>query len=95
MVIRSYRYHIPVDLGTSLRHYTVDPINGTVLSSGNPFKYHEAVVFLQPMIPPKRFDIFPPDWGMLRQSRLRSEFSLTTCSIYILVQCNNTETCSL
>ena len=24
---------------------------------------------LQPMIPPKRFDIFPPDWGMLRRSR--------------------------
>ena len=24
---------------------------------------------LQPMIPPKRFDIFPPDLGMLRRSR--------------------------
>ena len=24
---------------------------------------------LQPMIPPKRFDISPPDWGMLRRSR--------------------------
>ena len=24
---------------------------------------------LQPMIPPKRFDIFPPDWGMLTRSR--------------------------
>ena len=24
---------------------------------------------LQLMIPPKRFDIFPPDWGMLRRSR--------------------------
>ena len=24
---------------------------------------------LQPMIPPKRFDIFPPDWGMPRRSR--------------------------
>ena len=23
--------------------------------------------YLQPMIPPKRFDIFPPDWGMLRK----------------------------
>ena len=22
-------------------------------------------LYLQPMIPPKRFDIFPPDWGML------------------------------
>ena len=26
-------------------------------------------LYLQPMIPPKRFDIFPPDWGMLRRSR--------------------------
>ena len=26
-------------------------------------------VRLQPMIPPKRFDIFPPDWGMPRRSR--------------------------
>ena len=29
--------------------------------------------YLQPMIPPKRFDIFPPGWGMLRRSR--SDFS--------------------
>ena len=35
----------------------------------NPFKCHEEVLYLQPMIPPKRFDIFPPDWGMLRRSR--------------------------
>ena len=40
------------------------------------------------MIPPKRFDIFPPDWGMLKKSRLRSEFSLTTYSTYILVHCS-------
>ena len=38
--------------------------------SGNPFKCHEEVLYLQPLIPPKRFDIFsPPDWGMLRRSR--------------------------
>ena len=37
--------------------------------SGNPFKCHEEVLCLQPMIPPKRFDIFPADWGMLRWSR--------------------------
>ena len=24
-----------------------------------------------PMIPPKRFDIFPPDWGMLRSRRVQ------------------------
>ena len=39
-------------------------------SSGNPFKCHEEVSYLQPMIPPtKRFDISPPDEGMLRRSR--------------------------
>ena len=38
-----------------------------LLPSGNPFKCLEEVLSLQPMIPPKRFDIFPPDWGMLRR----------------------------
>ena len=28
--------------------------------SGDPIKYHEYVLSLQPMIPPKRFDIFSP-----------------------------------
>ena len=35
----------------------------------NPFKCHEEALYLQPMIPPKRFDIFLPDWGLLRRSR--------------------------
>ena len=36
----------------------IDPM---LLPSGNPFKCHEEVLFLQPIIPPtKRFDIFPP-----------------------------------
>ena len=34
---------------------TVDPI---LFPSGNPFKCHEEVLYLQPLIPPKRFDIF-------------------------------------
>ena len=29
-----------------------------LLPSGNPFKCHEEVLYLQPMIPPKRLDIF-------------------------------------
>ena len=30
----------------------------------------KTVLYLQPLIPPKRFDIPPPpDWGMLRKSR--------------------------
>ena len=27
---------------------------------GEPFKCHEEVLYLQPLIPPKRFDIFSP-----------------------------------
>ena len=44
----------------SPRHYTVDPM---LLPSGNPFKCHEEVLCLQPLIPSKRFDIFPPLTG--------------------------------
>ena len=51
--------------------YPVDPYSAicddhthTLLSvpSGNPFKCHGGDLSLQPMIPPKRFDIFPPVW---------------------------------
>ena len=53
----------------ALTYYdTVDPML-LLIPSGNLFKCHEEVWSLQPMIPPKRFDIFPPDWGMLRRSR--------------------------
>ena len=30
---------------------------------GNPFKCHEEVLYFQLLIPPKRFDIFPPRLG--------------------------------
>ena len=42
---------------TTTRHYTVDPM---LSASGNLFECHEEVLYLQPLIPPKRFDIFPP-----------------------------------
>ena len=29
----------------------------------------DEVLYLQPIIPPKHFDIFPPDWGTIRRSR--------------------------
>ena len=32
-------------------------------ASGNLFKCHEKVLYLQPLIPPKRFDIFFPITG--------------------------------
>ena len=46
------------------------------------------------MIPPKRFDIFPPDWGMLRRSICVQIFLLTTHSTpfssqLLYVYCNN------
>ena len=37
-------------------------------------------LYLKPMIPPKRFDVFPPDWGMLRRSRRVQIFLETTRS---------------
>ena len=40
-----------------------------LLPSENPFKCHEQALYHKLVIPPKRFDIFPPDWGMLRRSR--------------------------
>ena len=40
--------------------YTVDPM---LSASGNLFKCHEEVLSLQPLIPPKRFDIFSPISG--------------------------------
>ena len=34
-----------------------------LLPSGSPIEYHEEVLYLQPMIPPKRFNIFSPLTG--------------------------------
>ena len=33
-----------------------------LLPSENPIETHEEFLFLQPMLPPKHFDNFPPDW---------------------------------
>ena len=55
--------------GDSPRHYNVDPMLLSMLHTINPFKRHEEVLSLQSIIPPKRFDISSPDWGMLRRSR--------------------------
>ena len=51
---------------------------------GNPFKCHEEALYLQPMIPPKRVDMFPPDWGMLKRSRCVQIF-LQTATIILLL----------
>ena len=57
-----------------------------LLPSGNPFKCHEEVLSLTAYtIPPtnnKRFDIFSPDWGMLRRSR-RVQIFLQTPYIHV------------
>ena len=58
---------LSVERWASTRHYTAGP---TLLASGNLFKYHEEVLYWQPLIPPERFDIcFPPNRGVLRRSR--------------------------
>ena len=64
----------------SPRYYTVDPM---LLPSGNPFKCHQEILYLQPLIPPKRFDISPPDWGMLGRSRCVQIFLLKNRAISI------------
>ena len=63
--------------GFLLRYCTVELM---LLPSGNPFKCHEEIVYLQPMIPPtKRFDILPSDRVMPRRSRcVSSDLSLKT-----------------
>ena len=47
------------------------------------------VLYLQPMILHKHFDIFPPDWGMLRKSRyvhcFLKEYNNTNCSTTVLM----------
>ena len=50
---------------SSPRHDTVDPM---LLPLGNPIKCHEEVLSLQPVILPKRFDIFFPLTGGCRRS---------------------------
>ena len=44
----------------SPRYYTVAPM---LLPSGNPFKCHDEVLYLQPMIPPKRLTFYPLTGG--------------------------------
>ena len=52
----------------------------------NPFKCHEEAWAWQPiMLPPKRFDIFPPDWGMLRRSRRVQIFLKNTYSYRTII----------
>ena len=59
-----------------------------LLPSGNPFKCHEEVLYLQPMIPPNVLTCFPFDWGMLRRSR-RVLIFLSNNSNIFLYQTNN------
>ena len=53
-------YYLLVLQQRQITHYTVDPM---LLPSGNPFKCDEEVLYFQLLIPPKRFDIFPPRLG--------------------------------
>ena len=55
-------------------------VDSMLLPSGNLFKCHEEVLYLQSMIPSKRFGIFPPDWGMLRRSIDTFRFFFKHCS---------------
>ena len=48
--------------GLSLYSITVG-FSLMLFPSGNPFKCHEEVLYLQSLIPPNRFDIFSPLTG--------------------------------
>ena len=59
MAINNVEVYI-ITVWVSLRYYTLDPM---LFPSGNPFKCHEEVLYLQTMIPPKHFDISPLTGG--------------------------------
>ena len=42
---------------------------------------------MQPMIPPKRFDICPPDWGMLRKCLDAFRFFFVNAIYRSILQC--------
>ena len=45
------------------------PLTQCYYHRGIRLKRHEEDLYLYPIILPKRFDIFPPGWGMLKRSR--------------------------
>ena len=50
-------------------------INETkLLALGNSIQFHEVGLYLQPTIPPKYFDIFPPEGALIRRSRCVQSF---------------------
>ena len=63
------------------QHYTVNPM---LLPSGNLFKCREEVLYLHPMIPPKRFDIFPLTGGCLDAFRFFFKQNLLLYRIILL-----------
>ena len=56
--------------------------------SGTSFKCYEEVLSLQPMIPPKCFELFPPDWGMLGRSRCVHIISLNKPVCIYILECS-------
>ena len=66
-----------------------------LLPSGNPFKCHEEVLYLQPPIPPKRFDFFPLTGGcseglvafifFFKQLHLVQQLTLIFLVLYVIL----------
>ena len=54
-----------------------------LLPSGNPIKCHEEVSPLQPMVPPKRFDVFSPCLGDAQKVSMHSDFYLNSVILVI------------
>ena len=61
-----------------------------LLPSGNPFKCHkEFFLSLQPTIPPKHFDVFPPDWGICSEGLGTFRFFLKQHAVWCLKKNQN------
>ena len=54
----------------------------TTIGEPNPFTCHAEVLPLQPLVPPKRFDISPANGGILRRSRCVQSFLLKNKQIF-------------
>ena len=89
MISYLIRYNIVFVINVSVQQYNgrllPDIILPMLLPLENPFKFHEDVLSLQPMTPPKRFDISPPCVGCSQGlGAFRFFFKKKVTGIYLL-----------
>ena len=70
-----YAFHAHLRFPVDLVWFRLSCDHGWIRSGSVNVRKQQQQQQQQPMIPPhKRFDIFPPDWGMLRRSRCVQNF---------------------